>query len=260
MALEKLSALAVTRAKKPGLYGDGGGLWLQLGPTGGKSWCFRFTLNRKARQMGLGSVADLSLAEARDLAREARRLLKEGKDPIEERRAKLAAQRADHATTLSFKQAAERYISSHKAGWKSEKHADQWTATLTNYAYPIVGDLPVSTVDTTLILQVIEPVWTTKPETASRVRGRIESVLSWATARGYRSGPNPAAWRGHLDRLLPAKAKVKQVRNHPAVPIDEVPALTAALRASPSSSSSALQFMLLTAARTGEVIGVIHPR
>lgn len=255
MAIERLTALGVSRLREPGMYPDGGNLWVQVSPSGTKSWALRYTLNGKARQAGLGSLLDLTLSEARDLAREARRLLKEGRDPIEERRAKLAAQRADVAKTLTFKQAAERFIAAHKAGWKSEKHAEQWTATLTSYAYPVVGDLAASAIDTALVLKVLEPIWTGKPETASRVRGRVESVLSWATARGYRTGPNPAAWRGHLDRLLPAKSKVKKVRNHPAVPIDEVPALTAALRASPSSSSSALQFMLLTAGRTGEIIG-----
>lgn len=254
MALEKLSALAVARAKTPGLYGDGGGLSLQVGPSGSKSWSFRFTLAGKARQMGLGAVADISLVEARDMAREARRLLRDGKDPIEERRAKLAAQRAEDGRSLTFKLAAERFIESHKAGWKSAKHADQWLATLTTYAFPTLGEISVSAVDTPLVMKAIEPIWIEKPETASRVRGRVESILSWASARGLRSGPNPAQWRNHLDRLLPPKSKVRRVKHHPAVPVADLPAFMAALRENVSSSSRALQFAVLTAARTTEII------
>lgn len=259
MAIERLTALTVARVSKPGLYSDGGNLWVQVSPSGSKSWAIRFTLNGKSRQMGIGSVSDVTLAEARDVAREARRLLKDGRDPIEERRAKLAAQRADDAKMLTFKQAAERFIESHRAGWKSEKHAGQWSATLSAYVYPVVGDLAVAAIDTGLVLKTLEPIWAQKAETASRVRGRVEAVLSWATARGYRSGPNPAAWRGHLDRLLPARAKVATVRHHPAVPVDDVPKLMAALRKNGSSSALALQFLVLTAARTGEIIGAKWP-
>lgn len=257
MAIERLTALAVSRVSKPGMHADGGNLWLQISPAGTKSWAIRYTLAGKARQMGIGSVLDVSLSEARDMAREARRLLNAGQDPIEERRARQAAKRADDAKTLTFRQAAERFIAAHTAGWRSEKHADQWRATLQNYAHPTLGDLPVSAIDTAMVLTALENVWTAKPETASRVRGRIESILSWAIARGFRTGPNPAAWRGHLDRLLPAKSKVRRVQHHPAVPIDELPALMTALRANPSSSSSALQFMILSAARTAEVIGAV---
>jgi integrase len=255
MPVEKLSAMRVSKLAQPGRYGDGGGLWLQVSKWGTKAWLLRYAIAGRQRQMGLGGLDDVTLAEARQAAREARRQLREGLDPIEVRRSKVAALRADDAKTMSFQQCAEAYIASHRAGWRSPKHADQWLSTLTTYAFPTFGHLPVAAVDVGLVLKAIEPIWTTKPETAGRVRGRIESVLSWAIARGHRAGPNPASWRGHLDRLLPAKAKVKRVRHHPAMPVDDVPGFLAELRAKDFISARALEFTILTASRTGEVIG-----
>ncbi|CAN7401995.1 tyrosine-type recombinase/integrase [Bosea sp. LjRoot237] len=255
MAIERLTALGISRLSKPGMYADGGNLWLQVSPAGTRSWSIRFTINGKARQMGIGSVLDVSLSEARNMAREARRLLNAGEDPIEARKARLEAQLVADAKTLTFKDAAERYLASHKAGWKSEKHAAQWQATLSKFAYPVFGDLSVAAIDTGLVLKAIEPIWKSKAETASRVRGRVESILSWATARGYRSGPNPAAWRSHLDRLLPAKTKVVKVKHFAAMPFDDLPGFMAELRSKDFVSARALEFTILCASRTGETIG-----
>lgn len=207
--------------------------------------------------MGLGALADVSLADARDAAREARRLLRDGVDPIEARKARLAVARADSAKTITFQEASKQFIAAQQAGWKSAKHGDQWSATLERYCFPSIGDTRVADIDTGLVLKILEKdqFWETKPETASRVRGRVEAILDWARVRGFRSGDNPARWRGHLDAILPAKAKVKAVRHHPALPIDELPGFWRELRALQSSSARALAFLILTASRTSEVIG-----
>ncbi|GLK71561.1 integrase arm-type DNA-binding domain-containing protein [Ancylobacter dichloromethanicus] len=251
----KLSALQVSRIAEPGRYGDGGGLWLQVTPAGTKSWLFRFMLDGRARQMGLGSLSDVTLAEAREAARGARRMASEGIDPIDARAKQRAEARAARLRHVTFRDCAERYVTAHEAGWRNPKHRDQWRNTLTSYADPIVGDLAIGQIDTALVLKVLEPIWRVKPETASRTRGRIEAVLDWAQARGYRQGENPARWRGHLDKLLPSKAKVRRVEHHGALPFLRVPAFVAALRAKPFVSAKALEFTILTAARTGEVIG-----
>ena len=182
-----------------------------------KSWVFRFTLKGKSREMGLGSVNTITLTEARDEARECRKLLREDVDPIEAREAKRAGKRLENAKQKTFKQCAEDYINSHSAAWRNLKHANQWRSTLETYAHPILGDLPVQSIDVGLVMRVLEPIWNTKPETAGRVRGRIEVILDGAKARGYRDGENPARWRGHLDKLLPARAKVRKVKHHTAL-------------------------------------------
>lgn len=253
--LERLSAKAVANQRKPGYYCDGGGLNLQVSHSRTKSWIFRYTLAGKPREMGLGPEHDRSLAEAREAARECRRLLLAKIDPIEARDAKDAQAALAKARSISFGQCAESYIASHRAGWRSPKHADQWTNTLKTYAEPVIGALPIQDVDTTLVLKVLEPMWAKKPETASRLRGRIESVLDWATARGYRSGDNPARWRGHLDKLLPSLKKKLRVQHHPALPYGEIGAFMETLRAQEGTAARALEFLILTAARTGEVIG-----
>jgi integrase len=253
--INKLSAADVAKKTKPGRYGDGGGLWLQVSQFGTKSWIFRFMLVGRARQMGLGDVSTFSLKEARERARQARQLVADGIDPIEARKEKMSTLRADDAKRISFKEAADRYIKAHQAGWKNAKHADQWRNTLETYAYPVIGDLPVAKVETAHVMQIMEPIWTAKTETASRVRGRIEAVLDWAKARHYRSGDNPARWRGHLDKLLPGRSKVKKVEHHPALPYVELPAFMERLRGIASVSARALEFTILTACRTGEVIG-----
>ncbi|HXP76017.1 MAG TPA: integrase arm-type DNA-binding domain-containing protein [Stellaceae bacterium] len=257
----RLTALKVFRTKRPGMYADGAGLYLQVTGNGdahvAKSWIYRFTLHGRAREMGLGSLSTFGLAEARTRAAECRRLTYEGIDPIEARRMERAKVTLDIAKTLTFKECSEQYIAAHRAGWRNAKHAAQWSATVKTYAEPVMGSLPVQSIDTTLVMKIIEPLWSKKPETAARLRGRIEAVLDWATARGYRQGENPARWRGHLDKLLPARTKVRKVKHHAALPYDELPEFMAALRAQDGVSARALEFLILTAARTGEVIGTL---
>jgi integrase len=253
----KLTVKKVEALKGPGRYPDGDNLYLQVTEGGGKSWAFLFMLRGRARQMGLGPVASdkprrpgLSLAEARDKAFECRRLLFEGIDPIEHRKSARVPERG-----VTFRECAERLIASHEAGWKSEKHIAQWKTSLATYAYPIIGARPVQAVNVGHVLEVLEPIWTTKPETASRVRQRVEAVINWATARGYRTGENPARWRGHLDHLLPPQKRVATVKHHAALPYDEAAAFMVDLRKRPGTAARALEFLILTAARTGEVIG-----
>lgn len=255
----KLTAAKVDKETDPGRYGDGNGLWLQVTAQKTKSWLFRYMRDGKARQMGLGPVSLVSLAEARTRASDARRVILDGKDPIEHRKAERLAAKIEAAKGVSFQQCAERYIKAHEASWRNPKHRQQWPSTLARYVYPAIGTLPVSAVDTGLVLKVIEPLWATKPETAGRVRGRIEAVLDWATAREYRSGDNPARWRGHLDKLLPSKRKLRAVRHHAALPYAQIPAFMSRLRAQEFVSARALEFTILTVSRTGEVIGALWP-
>src|SRR5271169_1389910 len=266
--------MKAAREKRPGLYGDGGGLYLQVSENGSKSWIFRYWVAQRDtvagefvrdpathrvkgrnRDMGLGSYITLSLEEARDRALECRKLREKEIDPIEAREEAKRQAALERAKSLKFKDAATAYMSSHRIAWKNEKHAGQWSATLEKYAYPIIGDLPLQVIDTTLLMRVIEPIWSTKPETASRLRGRIESVLDWATVRGYRRGENPARWRGHLAKLLPARGKVRKVEHHAALPYAELPAFLAELRQQNGVAARALEFTILTAARTNETIG-----
>ena len=251
----KLTALAVDRAKRRGYYGDGGGLFLQVSASGAKSWVFRFKEFGRLREMGLGPTHTVSLAEARQKALECRKLRLDGCDPIEIRKAGRAQARLDAAKAMTFKECAESYIASHKAGWRNPKHAAQWPATLGTYVYPVFGGLPVQAVDVGLVMRALEPIWTAKPETAGRVRGRVESVLDWATSRGYRQGENPARWRGHLENLLPKKAKVHRVEHHAALPYAEIGTFMAELHLQEGIAARALGFAILTVARTGEVIG-----
>ena len=194
----------------------------------------------------------MSLARARELAAEARRQRLEGADPIETRTTRLASARLGEARGTTFRSCAEQLIASHEAGWRNAKHRQQWRNTLSSYAFPVLGDLPVGAIDTTLVMKVLEPFWSAKPETANRVRGRIEAVLDWAKVRGLREGQNPAQWRGHLNHLLPARAKVRRTRHHPALPYGELPTFMEELRCDSSISARALEFVILTAARTGE--------
>lgn len=237
------------------MYGDGGGLWLQLSRFGTKSWLFRFTLHGKAREMGLGPVHTISLAEARQEAERCRKLLRQSVDPIEARKAEKASAALEVAQVWTFKACAESYVTAHEVGWRNAKHADQWRNTLAAYAYPLLGALPVQGIDTGLVMKVLEPVWITKTETASRLRGRIEAILDWAAARKYRQGENPARWKGHLDKLLPARSKVQKVIHHPALAYDEMGEFMAALRGQNSVGARGLEFQILCATRTGEAIG-----
>lgn len=254
-SIHRLSALTVRTVTRPGLHADGAGLYLQVGTRGSKSWLYRYTRNGRARTMGLGSVNAVTLAEARDLAENCRRALARGIDPIDARQEEHRRQRLEAARVMTFKNCAEAYIQAHEAGWRNEKHAGQWNATLANYVYPVFGDLPVQVVDTALVIRVLEPIWRTKTETASRVRGRIEAVLDWATSRKYRQGDNPARWKGHMENLLPPRSKVRRVVHHPALPFEETGTFMAELRRQDGIAARGLEFQVLTAARTGEVIG-----
>jgi integrase len=251
----KLTALAVERTKRRGYYGDGGGLFLQVSAQGSKSWVFRFKENGRLREMGLGPTHTVTLAEARDKARNCRKLRLERIDPIEARRAEWAKAKLEAAKAMTFRACAERYIAAHKAGWRSPKSLAAWEGTLEAYVYPAFGSLPVQGIDTALVMKAIEPIWAEKPETASRVRGRIEAILDWATARDYRAGENPARWRGHLENLLPTKTRVRRVEHHAALPYQEIAGFMASLRGEESVAARALEFTVLTGARTGEVIG-----
>ena len=253
--LNRLSARTVQSAKTPGYLCDGGGLYLQVSRTGTKSWIFRYTREARTRDMGLGSVNTISLAEARVEAQELRKLLHRGDDPLEIRQKAREAKRATLRPVLDFKSCAEKYIASHEAGWRNAKHAAQWQSTLTTYVYPMFGDVDVQDIDTALVMKALEPIWTAKTETASRVRGRIEAVLDWAAVREFRRGENPARWRGHLDHLLPKRSAVQQVEHHPALPYADLPAFMAILLNQPGQVAvRGLALQILTACRTGEII------
>jgi integrase len=254
-ATGQLTALKVQKAKEPGMYADGGGLYLRVTSQGTKNWVLRYMLNRRPRWMGLGPLALYGLADARARALDARRKRHDGVDPIEARRAERTRLRLDAAKVINFKQCAESYITSHAAGWRNEKHKYQWSATLKTYTYPVIGEVPVQAIDTGLVLKVLQPIWTVKPETASRVRQRIENILAFAKVHGWRDGENPAHWRGHLDNLLPARSRVREVRHLAALPYAELPAFLASLRAREAMAARGLEFLILTAARTGEVMG-----
>ena len=253
--VEKLTALTVSRAKTPGYFGDGAGLYLQVSKTGTKSWIFRYTRERKQREMGLGAVHTVTLAEARGKARDCRALLLEGKDPLETRAADKLTDALDRARAITFNQCASAYIAAHRGSWKIVKHAEQWENTLATYAAPFIGDLPVAAVDTGLVVKVLSPIWQEKTETATRLRGRIESILDWATVSKYRVGENPARWRGHLDNLLADPGKLGRVKHHPALPWQDVGGFMKELRQREGVSARAVEFAILTAARSGEVRG-----
>jgi integrase len=250
-----LNALQVDREKRPGMHADGAGLYLLVSKSGAKSWIFRYRQAGRLRDMGLGSLNAIGLAAARIRARECREQRLDGLDPLEVRKAERQREHLEAVKTKTFKECAGEYIAAHKTGWKNPKHAAQWPSTLETYVYPVFGFLPVQAIDTGLVMKAIEPIWTTKPETASRVRGRIEAILDGAAARGYRQGENPARWRGHLDKLLPQKTKVRRVEHHPAMPWRDLPAFMAELRCREGIAARALEFTILTAVRTGEAIG-----
>jgi integrase len=249
----RLTALAVKHAKERGVYPDGQGLLLQISRNGSKSWILRFRIGGRRRYCGLGALPDVSLAQARERAAAARLMLDAGQDPIEVKKGRRAATALSAAKAMSFLRAATSYIAAHSAGW-SVKTARDWTGSLTKHVYPVMGTIPVGDVDTGLVLQAIEPLWAKMPETANRIRNHIENVLDWAKARGYRSGENPARLKGHIDHLLPPKSKVIKVVHHPAIAYAEMPAFMERLRQEPSIAARALEFLILTAARSGEVL------
>jgi integrase len=254
-AVDRLSARSVQSATAPGLYPDGYGLYLKVAPSGSRSWILRYRHAGRRRDMGLGRYPLISLAEARQRAEKQRRVLADGIDPLAEKRSQRAAIAAERAKAMTFGQSADAYIAAHRAGWRGGDSERQWRGSLRDYAHPVIADLPVQSIDVALVMRVLEPIWTTKPETASRIRGRIESVLDWATARGYRQGDNPARWRGHLENLLPKRSKVRKVEHHAALPYSAVAGFVAELRRQEGVATKALEFAILTAARSGEVIG-----
>ena len=252
--VNRLTALQVQKLSKPGYHADGAGLHLCVKATGGKSWIFRYRFGGKEREMGLGPLHTVSLAEAREKALAQRKLLLEGVDPLAAKQASEVQRKLAEASVITFDSAATSYIASHRAGWKNEKHAEQWTNTIATYASPVFGSLPVADVTTALVLRVLQPIWTTKTETASRVRGRVEKILDWCKTQGYRTGDNPAAWRGHLENLLSAPQKTKKVEHHPALPWREIGAFMQALRTMPGTAALATEFIILTNCRTSEAI------
>ncbi|MBL6457842.1 tyrosine-type recombinase/integrase [Belnapia sp. T6] len=265
--MAKLTATAVKAlvAKgKPGAHADGGNLYLRVAGPGSAKWTLRYMRSGKAREMGLGACDPegrdgVTLAQARIRAEEVRAVLRQGLDPLEERKAATEAEKqakaAAEAATRTFRDVAEMHVSAHEAGWRNEKHRAQWRSTLEAYAYPVMRELPVAAIETDHVLRVLQPIWTEKPETASRVRGRIEAVLSYATARNWRQGENPARWRGHLDHLLPRRSKVATVENHAALPWQQIATFMGALQGISATAARALEFTILTACRSGEVLG-----
>lgn len=249
----KLTQLQVDKLKAEGVHNDGAGLSLKVTKYGSKSWVFRYMLAGKAHWMGLGSYPDVSLAEAREKASELRKLTRQSIDPLLEKRKQVSVIRAAISKAITFDDASAKYIEAHKASWKNEKHADQWTNTLKTYASPIIGSVDVSLIDTGHIMRILEKdnFWNEKTETASRVRGRIESVLDWATVRKYRTGENPARWKGHLDKLLPARSKVKKTEHHAALPWLQMGAFMVKLREQQGTAAKAVELAILTACRSG---------
>jgi len=252
--VQRLSARGVATKSKAGYHADGNGLYLQVSKSGAKSWVLRFRWQGRTREMGLGPVATVSLADAREAAKKWRTVLAESQDPIRARAAERAALQRQRAGQLTFDQCAEKYIAAHAPAWRNDKHVAQWRTTLKAYASPVFGALPVQEVDTANVMRCLDRIWREKTETASRVRGRVEVILDWAKAHGYRTAENPARWRGHLDKLLPKRSRVAKVNHHPALPYVHAPAFLAALRERDAIAARALEFVILTATRVGEAV------
>lgn len=252
--MPKLNSLSIQRAQKPGLYGDGNGLYLQVSTGLTKSWIFRYSFSGKARAMGLGSLNLVSLSDARREALDAKRKLLSGIDPITERNLKRVQLLHEEARMRSFSYCAEEYIAGHSPGWSNPKHVSQWKNTIRTYALPLIGDLFVSKVDTSDILKVLEPIWLTKNETARRLRGRLEKILGWAAVHGFRSSDNPARWSGHLENLLSSSSTVRKRTHFKALPVNEMGNFMKRLREWPGRSARALEFCILTTTRTNETL------
>jgi integrase len=251
-----LTAKKVLRLlKRPGRYGDGHGLWLQVRNPRNASWLLRYQRDGQVRTLGLGPLHTVSLAEARARAKAARLQLLDGIDPLEAKRAARADRILEAARAVTFKQCAEKYYAAHEGEWGNAKHRTQFTSTMRDYVFPIIGSLPVDAVDEPLVLKVLAPIWATKTVTARRVRNRIASVLDYAAASKYRTGTNPARWEGHLEHLLATPDKIAKVQPHAALPYGELATFLAELRKVEGVVARALEFTILTAARSGEVIG-----
>lgn len=257
MKTKELSALEISRLTTKGYHHVGGvtGLVLQISKSGTKSWLMRVAVGGKRREIGLGGFPDVTVSRAREAGRVIREKIKAGIDPIAERAAARSTLIAAAASNLTFGKAAEKYIEANEAGWKNAKHAAQWASTLEKYAYPFIGNFQVSHVETAHVVTILEAIWNTKTETASRLRGRIESVLDWAKVRGYRKGENPARWKGHLDHILPARNKVQKAKHHAALDYRDIHSFMNELKAIEGMGARALEFTILTATRSGEVRG-----
>lgn len=253
MAINKLKHTQVKAAKETGRVSDGGGLYLQISKTGTKSWLFRFKLHGKTHEMGLGSFNDYDLTEARDKRDAARKLVKEGINPIKQRDKERREAQAKEQSSKTFKECAEEYLETQKSEWKSTVHYNQWNNTLRDYAYPIFGEWPVDHVNLEAVKQVLNPIWHTKTETADRLRGRIERILDWARIEGYRTGENPARWRGHLKIIFPTPSKIKRVKHHPYLPYKHIGSFMKAIRQRTSNSARAVEFLILCGSRTQEI-------
>lgn len=251
----KLTAKKVISLKSPGYFSDGGGLYLQVSISLSKSWLFIYKRAGKKFEVGLGGLETRSLAEAREKAQEYQKLLASGVNPLTEKRNQEQKQLLANAATMSFKECADAYINIHKHGLKNKKHIQQWENTIAQYCYPLIGQLSVADIDTALVVKCLEPIWITKNETASRLRGRMEQVLSWATVSKYRTGDNPARWRSHLDKLLPKPSKVQNTKHHPALPYGEIAAFMKQLQQQDGIAAKCMQFTILSVARTNESIG-----
>ena len=251
----KLSALKVANVNRRGWYSDGNGLWLQVSASGSKSWVFRFNFAGTRHHMGLGGLRDVPLSQARILAQDLGRTLREGHNPLVDRRHQDATRNAEKARQMTFDACAKAFIKAHRASWRNPKHVKQWESTLATYVSPVFGALSVADIDTAMVVKVLEPIWADKTETAVRLRGRIESILDWATVSRFRSGENPARWRGHLDYLLANPTKVTPVVNHPALPWADAPMFMKELQACEGMAARSLEFAIHTAARSGEVRG-----
>lgn len=246
-----LTVRQVQSAKRLGMFADGGGLYLHVGP-GGKSWIYRYQLDGRRRDMGLGPVDLVSLGQARDLVLDLRRDVRNGIDPIEQKRQAKATRLVSRKREITFAEAATQYIDAHEAAW-SDKRA--WPDTMRLHVNPVIGDVPVSAIDLAAVMRVLEPIWQTKTKTAQNIRGRIEAVLDWAAVRDLRKGENPARWRGNLDSLLARPSRIAKVEHHKALPYSEIPAFMAELRSRDGMTAAALEFVVLTCARAGEVLG-----
>jgi integrase len=255
--LHKLSAAIVRKETKNGRYVDGGGLYLNVTNTGSKSWIFRYMKRGQDNWMGIGPYPDTSLAEARETAADLRRKILAGEEPAFAKQKIATEARAEREKAKTFDWCAQQYIQTFKPTWKNAKHAAQWTSTLRKYAYPIIGDMDVRKIDLDHVLRVIEPIWQKVPETSERVRGRIEAILGWATVKAFRTGDNPARWKGHIEYALPRRDKQATVENQPALAYGELKEFMPLLRKQEGIAARAVELTILTCARSGEVRGAV---
>ncbi len=253
--INRLSSLKANNLVQHGYHHDGGGLYLQVSNNKNRSWIFRYTKLGKSRELGLGSLQYISLAEARQKRDLLKRMLIDGLDPLDEKRRAKKAVEAKAAKKITFEACAIEYIETHKIKWKNAKHGAQWESTLRTYAFPVFGQLPVDEIDTQLVLKVLKPIWTTISETASRVRNRVEIVLNWAKVSGFREGENPARWSGHLENILPSRSEIQKAMHFAALPYDLISNFFADLKLQQGIAPLGLEFLILTGTRTSEVMG-----